>query len=101
MSPTNNFGFTVNKQQRRGSNPRPSGREPNSLPLRHGSTKLHSEDDLWTYRSKLLVLINSCSFSFKNDSASYNSLHKYESFLSLGRLTFLAVIQLYLIESLP
>ena len=30
----------MNKQPRRGSNPRPSGREPNSLPLRHGSTKL-------------------------------------------------------------
>ena len=38
LRPTNNGGFTVNKQQRRGSNLRPSGREPNSLSLRHGST---------------------------------------------------------------
>ena len=38
MRPTNNGGFTVNKQQRRGSNPRPSGREACTLPPRHGST---------------------------------------------------------------
>ena len=29
----------MNKQQRRESNPRPFGREPNALPPRHGSTK--------------------------------------------------------------
>ena len=33
-----NGGFTVNKQQRRGSNPRPSGRKASTLPPRHGST---------------------------------------------------------------
>ena len=38
MRPTNNGGFTVNKQQMRGSNPRPSGREASTLPPRHGST---------------------------------------------------------------
>ena len=38
MRPTNNGGFTLNKQQRRGSNPRPSDREASTLPPRHGST---------------------------------------------------------------
>ena len=41
MRPTNNGGFTVNKQQRRVSNPRPSGREASTLPPRHGSTIIH------------------------------------------------------------
>ena len=46
MCTTNDGDFTANKQLRRGSNPRPSGHEPNALPPRHMFfIQIHSHQD--------------------------------------------------------